>query len=429
LVWWIRSSTVTTPRESWFMSTLDLSFSNTTRHAFKTARPWLLGVAAAFAVGTWMAGISTADFVAHLDRQVHAIHCGLLPGLAKHLGDSGCRTAMMSTYSSFFRQFTWGGLPVALLAFAVFAYGTFRSFVLSMRQRISKRTALFVVVMAALPLLMSVIYGTIAWVTLGSFCRVCIGIYLMSIAGFVCALQAYRYASSEVPEPYTVHLTWFLQGVAYVVLLSGLYLAMKPDVAKSAAGCGTLVKSDDGYNVMIPFGNPRGADSIAVLDPLCSACKAFDARLQSGGLVDDLQLRTILFPLDSSCNWMIKETLHPGACAVSEAVLCAEKRAPQLLAWAFKNQTELLELGHKSDIGLRSYLAQQFPNLQGCLGSAAVRNKLNRGLRWAVANALPILTPQLFVGNKRLCDEDTDLGLDFTVAHMLKSEQRRGVAP
>jgi hypothetical protein len=30
-----------------------------------------------------------------------------------------------------------------------------------------------------------------------------------------------------------------------------------------------------------------------------------------------------LFPLDKECNWMVSESLHPGSCAVSEAVLCA----------------------------------------------------------------------------------------------------------
>jgi len=37
-----------------------------------------------------------------------------------------------------------------------------------------------------------------------------------------------------------------------------------------------------------------------------------------------------------------------------------------------------------------------------------------------VSNALPVLTPQLFVGDKRVCDEDTDLGLEYTIARMLE---------
>ena len=41
---------------------------------------------------------------------------------------------------------------------------------------------------------------------------------------------------------------------------------------------------------------------------------------------------------------------------------------------------------------------------------------------FAVANALPLLTPQLFIGDKRVCDEDTDLGLEFTVDRMLQGQ-------
>ena len=57
--------------------------------------------------------------------------------------------------------------------------------------------------------------------------------------------------------------------------------------------------------------------------------------------------------------------------------------------------------------------------MKGCLGGALVKNKLTKSLRWAVANAIPVLTPQLFVGNSRMCDEDSDLGLEFTLAKML----------
>jgi hypothetical protein len=56
-----------------------------------------------------------------------------------------------------------------------------------------------------------------------------------------------------------------------------------------------------------------------------------------------------------------------------------------------------------------------------------VRSKLTKGLRWAVANAIPVLTPQLFVAETRMCDEDTDLGLEYTLSRMLSpaAEQER----
>ena len=61
----------------------------------------------------------------------------------------------------------------------------------------------------------------------------------------------------------------------------------------------------------------------------------------------------------------------------------------------------------------------QFPELDKCVGSPEVRTKLNRSLRWAVANQLPILTLQLYVDGVKLCDEDTDLGMDWALSRLL----------
>jgi len=74
--------------------------------------------------GLTFAGVSTYDFVAHLDRQVHSIHCSFVPGMGATdtAGSSGCYLTLMSPYSSIFRKTIWGGLPIALPAMAVFAF-------------------------------------------------------------------------------------------------------------------------------------------------------------------------------------------------------------------------------------------------------------------------------------------------------------------
>jgi protein-disulfide isomerase len=156
-----------------------------------------------------------------------------------------------------------------------------------------------------------------------------------------------------------------------------------------------------------------------VLDPLCPACKGFDARLEASGLTQELALEAVLFPLDASCNWMVKDSLHPGACAVSEAMLCLPKEAPTILESAFREQEQWLALAREDEAKLRRLLEQRFPKVKGCLGSAKAKNRVNKSLRFAVTNALPVLTPQLFIGDKRLCEEDTDLGLEYTVRRMI----------
>ena len=88
--------------------------------------PLALALAGAL-IGALFAALSTSDFMQHLDRQVHAIHCSFLPGAAKEIAESGCRTVMMSPYSSFFRESLWGGVPISLWALAVFAFLVYRT--------------------------------------------------------------------------------------------------------------------------------------------------------------------------------------------------------------------------------------------------------------------------------------------------------------
>src|SRR5438094_4434548 len=83
------------------------------------ARGALVVALLASLAGCAFAAMSTSDFMQHLDRQVHAIHCSFIPGAGSELGESGCRTVMMSPYSSFFREAVWGGIPISLWALAV----------------------------------------------------------------------------------------------------------------------------------------------------------------------------------------------------------------------------------------------------------------------------------------------------------------------
>ena len=64
----------------------------------------------------------------------------------------------------------------------------------------------------------------------------------------------------------------------------------------------------------------------------------------------------------------------------------------------------------------------QFPELQGCVGSAKVKSQINKSLRWAVSNQLQVLTPQLYVRGTKLCDEDTDIGLDYSLRRLINQQ-------
>ncbi|MDP2343021.1 MAG: vitamin K epoxide reductase family protein [Deltaproteobacteria bacterium] len=382
-------------------------------------------VAIAALLGLIFAGVSTSDFIEHLDRQVHSIHCSFIPGAAKELGDNGCKAVMMSVYSSVLRTSLWGGIPVALGAVGVFAFLIMKSLQLALAKTLTRNETLFLVVAWALPVLMSVIFGSIAVTKIGEVCKLCVGIYVSSALGFGLSIFAHAKASSSSePMPLGLYARWFGEGVVYVSVLVIFYMLFAPQAPKSLEGCGTLVHKEDTAGIFIPMSRGTGTSAIAVVDPLCPACKGFDERLMSSGLTDQLAMNAVLFPLDSSCNWMVKESMHPGACAVSEAMLCAKAESPDaaldILDWAFANQERLRASAKESDAPVRSEILEKFPKVKGCLGSSNIKNKVNKSLRWAVQNALPVLTPQLFIGDKRVCDEDTDLGLEYTVTRLLE---------
>ncbi len=398
------------------------------------AKPVRVPLAVAFVAavaGCFFAGTSTADFVAHLDRQVHALHCSVVPGAKAQIGESGCRAVMLSPYSSWFRESYWGGIPVALWALAVFAFLAYRLGHLTWRGQPRRSEAGFLVAATLLPVLMSGIYGYLAYAQVGAICTVCAGIYVTSGLTFLGSLAALLMIErSPTPDVHAVRRfgVGVAEGCGFVFALSLVYLAWLPDAGgeRGPAGCGALVQPEDEAGIMVDVARvPGGKPTIEVLDPLCPACRAFDARLTASGLDVKLDQRAVLFPLDSSCNWMVTDSLHPGACAVSEAMLCASPaQAKVILGWAFANQEALLAEAKADEPKLRARLKSQFPEVAGCLGTPVAKNKVVKSLRWAVANALPVMTPQLFVDGTRLCDEDTDLGLDYTLTRMLQGGAR-----
>ena len=141
--------------------------------------------------------------------------------------------------------------------------------------------------------------------------------------------------------------------------------------------------------------------------------------LAKSGDADRLDRKAILFPLDNTCNWMVTEATHPGACTVSEAVLCAGAKAPDVIAWAFEVQDRIREETAKDPAAAARIVKERFPELAACVGSPEARSKLNKSLRWSVANNVRVLTPQLFVRGAKLCDEDVDLGLEYALPRLI----------
>ncbi|MCA9576067.1 MAG: hypothetical protein KC668_11555 [Myxococcales bacterium] len=419
----------------------------------------------AFALlGLFFASYATYDFASHLDRQVHGIHCSFLPGVeAAGTESSGCQVTLMSRYSSVFRTQLWGGIPISLPGMALFAFLAFWGGYLALTGRHSERTATAVTLGAwALPLLTSCVMGYLALVELDAACKLCIGIYTSSALGFAAA-AALVWAARKVanapaqtlaadatavdrPVGFTgsadttisddgsstaapaLRREGALRSVAFALPVAGAfmtlpiagYVAAMPDYSAYEGGCGELAHPEAPDDLWVPLGgSSTGHPAIEVLDPLCPSCKGLEARLTASGLDAQLDRRAVLFPLDDSCNWMVTRAVHPGACAVSEAMLCEPEQARAVLGWAFEHQEEITAAEQAHEGAAARMVSEQFPSVRRCVGSTRVRQRLNRGLRWAVSNQIPVLTPQLFVDGRKVCNEDTDLGLEYTLTQML----------
>jgi protein-disulfide isomerase len=333
---------------------------------------------------------------------------------------------LMSPYSSVFRQQIWGGVPVSLPAMSVFAFIAFWLSALVLTRRLQDRNAVgFLLAACTLPLLTSIVMGYLSFSQLGAACKLCIGIYVSSTLAFVGALMLWLRLgapAADAPAPLSTRALpiAFAVGVAFVALPVVAYAAKAPNFERFLGACGTLPAAAGNSQALIPVGDQRGPiAAVEVLDPLCPACRGFERRFVASDFSSQVARKALLFPLDNTCNWMVDSAIHPGACAISEAVLCAGQRADDVLAWAFDQQETIVEAARK-DPGAAARLATaQFPELRGCIGTPAVKARINRALRWAVANQLPVLTPQMYVGNVRLCDEDTDLGMEYATSRLI----------
>ncbi len=419
---------------------------------------WPAAVAlAASLLGLTFAGLSSVDYTKHLDRQIHDVHCSYVPGLgAETSAENACRVAMYSPFAALFRDKYWGGVPIALFAVGSFCFfAAFALYLLLAGRAAPRRAPGFFALVGATPLFASIVMGTISALRLGHFCKVCVGIYVSSailsaaaIALFVIDRRAPVAPAPGVPrataggadktliddEPYALSAAaregalrpdgnWLLPLWAaalglFTVTPALLYVSALPSYSSYITACGKLEKPATPADPLIHIA-PATAVQPATLfvDPLCPTCKAFHQRLTTEGFLDKLDLTLVLFPLDNECNWMLDRAVHPGSCAVSKAILCSDHRAMQVLEWAYDKQDDILTAAKAAagPANVRAMIAARWPGLDACIDSKDTKLRLDKVLRYIVNNKLPVSTPQMFLGDTRLCDEDTDMGLAYTM--------------
>jgi hypothetical protein len=385
-----------------------------------------MGLAASL-LGLTFAALSSVDYAQHLDRHLHDVHCSLIPGLSGGADEENpCRAAMYSAYSALFRGSYWGGIPISLFALGAFSFFVgFTLYLLLAGPRASKNALLFFAAIGVTPLAVSIVMFLISITKLGSLCKTCVGIYLSSTllaAAAFFAWRAFREGGGQ-PEPgkWGPPVLWALGLGAATLLPSVVYASAVPDQRSYLKSCGKLEKTVESHGALLKMRTPSSVRPATLFeDPLCPTCRAFHQRMIAEGVFDRLDIQMVLFPLDSDCNWMLTTPLHPGACTVSKAVICGGDQARQVLEWAYDEQDELVKAAKSGgDAALRALIGKKWgAPLLSCMDTSATKLKLNHALHFAADNAIPVSTPQMYLGDLKVCDEDTDLGLKYTLTQL-----------
>lgn len=392
-------------------------------------------------MGVLFATYSTLDYSNHLDRRLHDIHCSIIPGAPVTGAGDACRAAMYSPYSAVLKEQFWGGIPISLFGQGAFAFFVaFALYLLLSGGRAPRQAVQFFAFIGSTPLLVSLLMLTLSLTKVGGVCKTCAGIYIGSALLALGALLTLRtlkpgYAEAAafgdpnlVPQ-LQVHqrpqvtllfpVAWVLALAVATVVPARVYASSLPDHRPYLGTCGSLKNVKPPKSLLeLPTTNPVQPATLFE-DPLCPTCRAFHHRMLAERMFDRLSPTLVLFPLDSECNWMLDEPLHPGACIVSRAVLCGGNNARAVLEWAYDEQEALTVAGRNGPKALESLIAGRWGDaVVQCMNSKSTKNQLNEHLHYAVDNSIDLSTPQVFLGEKRVCDEDTDIGLRFTMAQM-----------
>ena len=378
-------------------------------------------------LGLVFATYSTVDYAAHLDRQLHDVHCSVIPGAPPQAEAEGCRAALYSPYSAVLKDDLWGGVPISLFAQGSFAFfAGFAAYLIIAGSRASRSAAWFFAAVACTPLIVSIVMLIISLVELDTVCQTCLGIYISSALVTVGGLFGLLQVRGRPRGSALLAIVWLAVLGGFTVIPAIVYAASTPDERPYLQQCGAL-KVEPPAGVLLKMqGRHAKRPATFFEDPLCATCKAVHMRLEADGVLDRLDVRLVLMPLDSKCNWMLEQPMHPGACTVAKAVICGGDRARQVLEWAYDEQKYLLRAGEKDQtLGredepvMKKVISERWgAGLVTCIESKDTDQRLNQHLQFAVDNSVPVSTPQLYLGTTRLCDEDTDLGLRYTLRQL-----------
>jgi protein-disulfide isomerase len=259
-----------------------------------------------------------------LVRQHASAHAGLAS--ACNISEFvNCDRVATSAWSTFL------GLPVAV--WGLFGYGLMlllSGFGLSARRPHATWPAGFLFAAAAVASALAVTLALISELKIGALCLYCAGTWLVSFALLAAAWRACRPDGVGASLRADLALLRARPGrsVAFAIAAVALVaLAARAQPRYWERPAAAAVPSPVAAPVAAPP-PPSGPPVVFEFsDYECPFCaKAHDALKALLATRPDVTLVKRHFPLDSSCNPVMKRPMHPQACALARAAICAEQQ-------------------------------------------------------------------------------------------------------
>ncbi len=334
------------------------------------ARRALMAVAALAA-----AGLAVAAALVREHAQAHA-------GIASFCAINefvNCDRVATSRWS------VWLGLPVA--AWGALGYGAVLVLALSglrARRPHPAWPAGLLFVLGAVATAVAVGLALVSEVLIGALCLLCAASWLLSGAIFASAFRATRPDGVRAALRRDIAVLWSRPS-----LTAGIALACAALVALAAARYPRYWERPRRPPASAPAAAATTAGRTVIVEFSDYACP-FCASAHEGAkaLLSERPDLTVIqrnFPLDPSCNPAVKRAVHPGACELARAGICAEaqgKLAPMADA-LFRNQRD-----RRPVEALAGEVGLDLPLFRACLSAPETERRLASDVAAGVAAGL-----------------------------------------
>jgi len=336
------------------------------------------------ALAASLAGLAIALFLARLHVRAHA-------GFASFCAISetvNCDRVATSHYSVVL------GLPVAIWGTFGYAVAVGLSAAALIRPRALWAAGLLLLVGAA-SVAASVALALVSELAIGAWCLLCVGSWFMALALFIFGIQACRPIGAGSTLRAALLAVWEKPGLAAAI--SAVAIFGVTGVAKAYPHYWERTAAPPAARSVATAPNTAARTVIIEYsDYECPFCAR--AHEQTRALLKtrpDLVLVHRQFPLDSACNPMVKRAIHPSACALARAGICAESqgRLSQMDDALFGNQNEGLSV-----LTLASRVGLNLKRFEACLSSRETERRLAADVEAGIRDGVRA-TPTFVVGN------------------------------